>query len=600
MKQPIKRLIRDAGRSLLVMLLIACAAAIAGLGATVHVFTLQQTQAVEDSVITMAVRHAGSSTAESYGVLKAVPMLETLNAHQSVKVPALIRAYAAVDASVTPVYSGDVDVYNWSRDADIARAVMTVNCLEDMGIMEGTTTWCALVQVDAVHVSLPYEIPQVIRVVGRASGFHAQEALVPGESYLLCGRYEDYEMELDMSASFIKGYYDPVYKQDKSEPPLLRLTDWNEDIREDHYMKYIASPEDVQWLEEAVRMAEMNNRMLRLNCINDLNRLRWFYNGMATIVEGRSFTQEEIDSGAQVCIISRALADANGLHVGDTITMNANQPMVNRSLWAAEDMLSESYGFVNLHDFPGDDLTDPRGVDVTLEIVGVYSAPLYKNTIDEFTPNTVFAPYDAVQLEYNRLMYRLPVHTQNLILHNGQGEAFLQAVRDAGYPDGLYTVEVTNYPEVEKVLALMAADSVTLMAVSAAVGVLMLVIILALYARSWRKENAVLAMLGTGRLRIAGRMLLCCALLVFAGCGLALAAVAGAGGYISAALNEVYIGSSMDFSAIRVGAFSEEGMTVGVRPIVTAMGLTGGLFLLVTAIQAIISAGRRAKTCLFD
>ncbi|MBQ8554844.1 MAG: ABC transporter permease [Clostridia bacterium] len=594
-----KRLYRDAGRSLLLILLIACAAAIAGLGATVHLFTLQQTHAVEDSVITMAVRHVGSRATVAYDVRKDVQMLEFLNGHESVKIPALIRAYAGIDADVTPVYSGNVDLYNWSRDRAHAHTVMTVTCLEDLGLEKDTNAWYYLVQVDEIHLELPYDIPDVIRVERISSGSRAQEPLIPGETYLLCGRYEDYFMDLDMSASLIMGYYDPVYKPDKSDLPRLRLMDWW-DLND--YMKYITTPDDTQWLAEAVRMGDMNNRMLRLNCINDLSRLRWFQNGTASIVEGRSFTQEEQDSGAQVCLISKELADANGLTVGDTITMNANQPGISLDIWSGryEDTLSEYYAFTNVVDLPNDDYYDFRGVDVALEIVGIYSAPLYTNTIDEFTPNTVFAPYNAVQLEYNFLIRRLPIHTQNLILHNGQGEAFLQAVRDAGYPDGLYTIEETNYDEVRQVLALMAADSITLFAVSAVVGLLMLVIILALYARSWRKENAILVMLGTNRLRVTLRMLLCCTVLVIAGCTLALAAIAGAREYISSALNEVYITSSMDFSAIRVSAFSEKGMRVELLPVLLAMGLTCGAFLLVTTVQAAIAALRTPRKGLFD
>jgi len=602
------RLIRDFGRTMLLILLIACAAAIAGLGATVHIFTRQQIKTVDESSITMAVRHTGSvsygvgnADHVSYEVRREPEMLETLNAHESVKVPALIKAFAALDASVTPVYSGDAAYYNWSRDADIARTVMTVTCIKDKGIVSGTTTWEALVLVDAVYVPLPYDIPEQIRVIGSDSGFAPQPRMVPGQSYLVCGRYEDYYWDLDLEASLSKGYYDPVYKPDKSQPPILRLQNWNDDIRPDHYMKYISTPDDTGWRDMAVTMADKHNRQLQLNCINDLNRLRWFANGEAMIVDGRSFTPKEQESGAQVCIISKELAEANGLSVGDRISMNVNQPRVNRWLWATPDMLNETYGFVNLYDFPGEDRTDPRGVDVTLEIIGIYTAPLYKNTIDEFTPNTVFAPYEAVAFEFDMpLLFTLPVHTQNLILHNGQGDAFLQAVRDAGYPDGLYTIEETNYEVVEEILAYMSTDSLTLLAISASVGAVMLIVVLALYARGWHKENAILAMLGTTKACIGWRMLGSLTVLTLLGSAAAFGGMCAVKSYIEEALNSVYIGSSSDFSAIRVGAFSEEGMTIGVEVIAAALGLTAVAFLLIAAVQSIISARKKVRECLFD
>jgi len=70
--------------------------------------------------------------------------------------------------------------------------------------------------------------------------------------------------------------------------------------------------------------------------------------------------------------------------------------------------------------------------------------------------------------------------------------------------------------------------------------------------------------------------------------------------YIEEALNSVYIGSSSDFSAIRVGAFSEEGMTIGVEVIAAALGLTAVAFLLIAAVQSIISARKKVRECLFD
>jgi len=596
-----RRLIRDFGRTMLIALLIACAAAIAGLGATVYIFTRQQTVAVDDSTITMAVRHVGSLSTGAYDVRKDARMLEILNAHESVKVPALVRPFAAINASVVPVYSGEVGLYVWSRDRDIARTVITGTCIEVIDYKDkAASEWYCLVEVDEVHLPIPYVIPDRIRVSGSTTGLQGHAPLTLGEQYLLCGLFIDYTMELDMSASLVKGYYDPVYMPDKSVPPRLALSYWWD---KNDYMKYIASPDDTQWLQDAVHMGDVNNRMLHLNCINDLNRLRWFQNGTANIIAGRSFTQAEQDIGAKVCIISKELADKNGLKVGDHITMNANQASIGMNIWDGRetDLLNEYYEFTNIVDLPDDDFYDYRGVDVTLEIVGIYSAPLYKNTIDEFTPNTVFAPYNAVEFTFHeRILWRLPIHTQNIILYNGQGDAFLQAVRDAGYPDGIYTIEETNYDTVKEVLANMSADSQTLLAVSACVGVLMLIVVLALYARGWRKENAILAMLGTTKVRIACRMFISLAMLTLLGCAAAFGGMCAAKSYIEDALSSVYIGESAGFSAIRVGAFSEEGIAIGVETIAMALGMTAAVFLLIAAMQSIVSARKKVRECLHD
>lgn len=582
-----KRLIRDYGRTLLLVLLIACAAAIAGLGTTVHVFTLQQTKAVDDSAITMAVRHLYSGN----GFVRDSTILETLNQHPSVKVPALVKSYRGIDASVTPVYSENVEgtYYNWSRDDELARTVMSVTCIEDLGKDPYVDCWYAIVRVDKVHLPLPFDIPEEIKVIGYTRGVAAKQSpLVPGESYLLCGRYDDYAEQEDYSASFSGGQYKAVYRKDRSQPPTLSLTGWNDTAK---WMKYIASVEDTAWLEEAISIGDKLNRSLRLDCINDLNRLRWFTNGNAIIVEGRSFAEEEQTHGAKVCLISQELANANGLEVGDTISMTAYASMISIKKHREQDHLDMMYETL--------DIRTAQGEQVTFEIVGIYTAPLYTNTIDEFVPNTVIAPYNSMQLDPGRGAV-LPIQTQNLILHNGQGDAFLQAVRDAGYPEDLYTIEETTYDAIKDVLAYMSEDSLTLLAISASVGTVMLIVVLALYARGWRKENAILAMLGTTKVHIGWRMFSSLAVLTLLGSTAAFGGMCAAKSYIEEALNSVYIGKSADFSAIRVGAFSADGMAIGVEVIAAAMLLTTGAFLLIAAIQSIVSARKKVRECLFD
>lgn len=585
-----KRLLRDSGRTLLMILLIACAAAIAGLGATVHLFTRQQIRAVDESSITMAVRHVHYPGYGSFYLSNAV-VLETLNVHPSVKVPALTNSYWCIDANVMPVYSGQVEggVYSCSRDDEIAHTVMTVTCTEDLGKDPYSDNWYSMARVNEVHLEVPYDIPETIKIIGISRGTgRKQVPLVPGESYLLCGSFEDAPWDLDLDASFAGGLFDPVYAPAKNGLASLRLAGWQD---QRPWMKHISAPDDTEWLNEAVRLGDMMNRSLRLDCINDLNRLRWFTNGKAMIVEGRSFTEDEQAIGAKVCLISQALAQVNGLEVGDTISMTAYAPEMSMMLYAKPDMLDMGYEAV--------DIRTAQGEQVAFEIVGIYNAPLYKNTIDEFVPNTVIAPYHSMQLDPGR-RYCLPVQTQNLILHNGQGEAFLQAVRDAGYPDGLYSIEETNYEVVEEILAYMSSDSVTLLAISASVGVVMLIVVLALYARGWRKENAILAMLGTTKGAVARRMFGGLAVLTLLGCAGAFGGMCAAKSYMEDTLNSVYIGSSADFSAIRVGAFSEDGMTIGVEVIAAALGLTAVVFLLIAAAQSAISARKKVRECLFD
>ncbi len=620
------RLIRDFGRTLLIILLIACAAAIVGLGATVHIFTRQQIRAVDESSITMAVRkwdinrdengqyiytrdENGNFFWKTHGTL-----LEAVNRFPHVRVPALLKSYAALAKNIAPVPSTyPEDQYNYSRDDEHRYMVLRVTCLEELP-PNSVNDWMSLVQVDEVLAAPDfYDVSDVIRVEGNEEEAFNTPPLVPGESYILSGKYLDYPRTLDFDASFARGYYAPVYVRDRAEPPCLGLNGWwddfewrmsrapgsiydaNEDYSSEYdWMKYIASPDDQAWIETAVKLANDNNTCIQLFCLNDLERVLWFQNGTAILTAGRSFTQEELDSGAKVCIIHQELAAYNGLSVGDSITVTAYDKAVDGF---------EMAGYSHYYAFRFVNSLEEQGEELTYEIIGLYSSPLWDNApkanTQHFLPNAVFAPYDSATLE-QAWYYKRPLFLQNVILENGTGDAFLQYVVDSGYANGIYAVEETNYPAVEKVLTMMSADSLTLLAISASVGAVMLIVVLALYARGWRKENAILAMLGTTKARIALRMLASLAALTLLGSIAAFAGMCAAKTYIEDALNSVYIGNSADFSAIRVGAFSGAGMTIGVEVIAAALGLTAAVFLLIAALQSIISARKKVRECLFD
>lgn len=65
------------------------------------------------------------------------------------------------------------------------------------------------------------------------------------------------------------------------------------------------------------------NLMLRANAFPNMIEI---VDGMYTIVDGRMYTKEEIDSGALVCLITDTLAEYNNLRVGDKITVYIESP----------------------------------------------------------------------------------------------------------------------------------------------------------------------------------------------------------------------------------------------------------------------------------
>lgn len=114
------------------------------------------------------------------------------------------------------------------------------------------------------------------------------------------------------------------------------------------------------------------------------------YEGTYEIVEGRYYTQEDLDNENRVCLITDELADLNNLQVGDTISLC-------------------DYSKVDLDSFASIGL-DVSNMDLELEIIGIYhnnkeldpndSNTQYMQAYD-VPANTILMPSTA----YNRYNY---------------------------------------------------------------------------------------------------------------------------------------------------------------------------------------------------
>ena len=91
-----------------------------------------------------------------------------------------------------------------------------------------------------------------------------------------------------------------------------------------------------------------------------------FHNGTYTMVDGRFYTQEEVDNNSAVAIISQGFADYNNLRIGDTFTFSAFNldELKDRTYWNEN---GEQKG-------PYSDLTFEEGEEeIEYEVIGIYS-----------------------------------------------------------------------------------------------------------------------------------------------------------------------------------------------------------------------------------
>lgn len=210
---------------------------------------------------------------------------------------------------------------------------------------------------------------------------------------------------------------------------------------------FLASTEGQPW-QEALDAIAINNQCFPILGVDNLNYIADFIRQKERISQGRDFTAEELSDGAKVCILSESLAEANGVAVGDTITLRyyeydydspyqtflLEKPMAAGIQSPAAVYYASTTPFVN------------EGESYT--VVGLYRNNGWEdpeNNIYSFTPNTVFVPKASVS---GTMDYADQGLFRTIVLENGSMAAFRSATEAAGHGN-LFTYYDQSYSEVQ-------------------------------------------------------------------------------------------------------------------------------------------------------
>ena len=221
------------------------------------------------------------------------------------------------------------------------------------------------------------------------------------------------------------------------DPTLVHLEGSVED--------FLASEEATEWNEVMERM-EINYHAFPIIGVDRLEHVAEFARGNAHIVEGRNFTLEELESGANVCIISYDLAAANGIQLGDTLSTSFYSHVDNVPY---QGYLSEGVGLVKPAAYfytAATEMSEAQGYTV----IGFYAQinePWKFDPVNgfAFTPNVIFAPFNSVSVPMEQpgqgMFYAVE-------LENGTMFEFEELAIEAGleslfacYDGGFYLVE---------------------------------------------------------------------------------------------------------------------------------------------------------------
>lgn len=261
--------------------------------------------------------------------------------------------------------------------------------------------------------------------------------------------------------------------------------------------EFLASEDGVIWQEMLDDMT-VSNHAFPIVGVDKLGYIADFTRDNARIVAGRDFTEEELESGARVCIMSESLAAANGIAVGDVIDTRFYQTDYSSPY---QDFIEDGEGVVNPAAYRYTRTTPFYEEGASYTVVGLYRQYNPWNSVSDddnsyaFTPNTIFVPHDAVPVP---MSYGEQGIFNTLILHNGTVEEFGEIVAQAGY-DGLFAYRDQGYSIVAKSLHNYRAVLRQALLVGVLVYTLILALFLLLFPGSQGKVLATMSSLGADR-----------------------------------------------------------------------------------------------------
>ena len=260
---------------------------------------------------------------------------------------------------------------------------------------------------------------------------------------------------------------------------------------------FLSSEEGALWAA-ALERDSVNAQAFAVIGVDKLGYWADFGREKAKIVEGRDFTAEELESGARVCIVYEALATANGLKVGDTITANlyGTDPGL-----PYQSFRTGKNGLVNpTASFYFD--TTPFTETAEYTVVGICRGEQVWPDVGEneyaLSPNTVIVPKSSVQTE---MEYCSGIPFITVVLQNGKIEEFHTLAARSGYAgrfkyaDQGYSVIAGNFHNYETLARQVLTVGIVVYAV-------LLLLFLLLFPAAQKGRVKTMASLGAPR---AGR-----------------------------------------------------------------------------------------------
>lgn len=242
------------------------------------------------------------------------------------------------------------------------------------------------------------------------------------------------------------------------------------------------------WREEIIPLCQLNHESAAVILTDCMESMYTFNTGEESLLSGRFFTDEEYREGADVCILSAAYAELNGLQLGDTVRLDyydsSYSEYVNGALANSLFASADPGPYCQRHYMSPDNAI---GVCKEYTVVGLYTGARFAFGAYQFNADTIFVPKASVP---NTEEYEAWASSRldSFVLKNGSVEAFEACMEQQGL-GGQFLYFDQGFSSMQESLAALQANAVRLMAVGG--GVFLLVSALFLFLNFRRMKPVV-------------------------------------------------------------------------------------------------------------
>ena len=230
---------------------------------------------------------------------------------------------------------------------------------------------------------------------------------------------------------------------------------------------FLNSDAGAVWRETIIPWTKLNQNSVSVVLTDNINATFNFNVGKALVMDGRAFSDEEYANGDDVCLVSAAFAEMNGINVGDTVEIDCYDCGIEKL---------PTIGRIpqrRLTIMPSENI----GIRKEYTVIGIYTAPEFEEGLYNFTADTIFAPKksvpDAEKYENPEVPY-----LNATVIKNGQVEEFEKYMAEHGM-GGYYRYFDMGFESAAPTLKALVANATRVIAI--AMSLLVLVAAVGIY-----------------------------------------------------------------------------------------------------------------------